>query len=271
MSGLEWRPSSSTRCKSHNIVPGHEPLRVSDRSDTLGAVLEPSAPVDSPGPLACQPARARSGGALCRCPRPALGEQSDSQPGRWQFHRGARDRLLPLVGSDDAELVPRWVLKHPRRPLACLRARGKRCAGGSHLVDERLRVIDEEVQVNSSLGRLRLRHGLKGHERGSVRAPVHSLERHVRPPWGTWSPRVAEASLPKLGQLVRVGAIHSDSDLLQSRHCHISVQGRAVIKPRYETPGELRRGNRPARPNRRLVARPQWRSVRRGAPERAAP
>jgi hypothetical protein len=39
-----------------------------------------------------------------------------------------------------------------------------------------------------------------------------------------------------------------------------------VIKPRYETPGELRRAIRPARPNRRLVAHPQWRSVRRGAP-----
>src|SRR5437762_2944225 len=34
-------PSSPLRCHYHNVVPDHGAVRVSDRSDTLSAVLEP--------------------------------------------------------------------------------------------------------------------------------------------------------------------------------------------------------------------------------------
>jgi hypothetical protein len=76
----------------------------------------------------------------------------------------------------------------------------------------------EEVEVNSSFGGLRFRNGLKGQERRSVRAPVSSLERHVRPPSRARSARVAEAAFPERGELCRVRAIHRDSDPLRSRH-----------------------------------------------------
>ena len=106
---------------------------------------------------------------------------------------GAVGTAALSVGSDDAELIPRGVLQHARRPVARFRTRHERRAGSLHFVNEGLRVFHEEVEVNSSLGGLRFRNGLKGQERRSVRAPVSSLERDVRPPGRARSARVAEA------------------------------------------------------------------------------
>ena len=135
---------------------------------------------------------ARSGASLIGTWRAAVRpERLSGAVGSQQFRTAARS-----VGSDDAELIPRWVLQHARRPVACFRARHERRAGSSHFVNEGLRVFHEEVEVNSSFGGLRFRNGLKGQERRSVRAPVSSLERHVRPPSRARSARVAETAFP---------------------------------------------------------------------------
>lgn len=77
-------------------------------------------------------------------------------------------------------------------------------------------MLDEEVEVKSSLGRLRFRHGLEGHERRSIRALVHSLDRHVRSRTCAGSPCVTEKALPERSQLRCVGTVDRYAYLLRS-------------------------------------------------------
>ena len=83
-------------------------------------------------------------------------------------------------------------------------------------------MLDEEVEVKSSLGRLRFRHGLEGHERRPIRALVSPLDRHVRPRICAGSSGVAEKAFPEPSQLRCVGTIDCYAYLL---HSHSIVPG----------------------------------------------
>lgn len=122
------------------------------------------------------------------------------------------------VGSDDAELVPSRIPEHPCGPIACLRMGQHRSAGFLHLVDERLRMLDKEVEVNSRLARLRLWNRLKCDQRRPVRTTVPSFQRDVRPTGRRWPARVAQTALPGRSQQCCVGTIDRDADLIRSAH-----------------------------------------------------
>src|SRR4029079_9574828 len=82
-----------------------------------------------------------------------------------------------------------------------------------YLVDQLLRVIDEEVEMESGLGCLRFRHSLKGHDRRSIRAVVASLDRHVRASGRARATHVSQDVLPELRQPRRIIAVHCDAYL----------------------------------------------------------
>jgi hypothetical protein len=77
--------------------------------------------------------------------------------------------------------------------------------------------------MDSSLGGLRLRNGLEGEERRSVRAAIPSLERHVGPVGRPGSARVVEEAFPERRQLACVRTIDGDGDLLRSIHALASL------------------------------------------------
>ncbi len=143
---------------------------------------------------------------------PASGTSTARPAAPWRARSQVRS-----VWSNDAELIARWILKYAGRPLAGLRTRNGRRSRGQHLVDKRSGMLDEEVEVKSSLGRLRFQHGLESHERRSIRALVSSLDRHVRSRTCAGTSCVTEKAFPERSQLRCVRTIDCYSYLLRRR------------------------------------------------------